>query len=173
MDHFPIPTFPPDEWVWVRLRKICVEYKGQKEKVARSPSPHSIFFMSFSLLHISEVSLFTLASETWTKLPEKQIHCEFFPIFLHVNDSKTVCEVPPSPPASLLYPIIFTSLCILFIFSKALTFATYWWLFIIHYMLLNSQGIILIRRNFHRGSMEYIFCTWIWVCVIEMTFYKL
>lgn len=79
--------------------------------------------MSFSLLHISEVCLFTLASETWTKLPEKQIHCEFFPVFLHVNHSKTVREVPPPP--SLLYPIIFTFLCILFIFSKALTFTTY------------------------------------------------
>lgn len=26
---------------------------------------------------------------------------------------------------------------------------------------------------FHRGSMEYTFCRWIWVCVIKMTFYKL
>lgn len=116
MDHFPIPTFPPDEWVWVRLRKICVEYKGQKEKVARSPSPHSIFFMSFSLLHISEVSLFTLASETWTKLPEKQIHCEFFPIFLHVNDSKTVCEVPPSPPPLLCYILLFLLPSVFYLF---------------------------------------------------------
>lgn len=113
MDHFPIPTFPPDERVWVRVRKMCVEYKGQKEKVAWSPSPHSIFFMSFSLLHISEVCLFAFASETWTKLPEKQIHCKFFPIFLHVNHSKTV-PLPASPP-SLLYPIIFTFLFCLFL----------------------------------------------------------
>lgn len=149
MDHFPIPTFPPDKWVWVRLRKICVEYKGQKEKVARSPSPHSIFFYVFLLA--SYFWSLPLHSCQWD-LDQTPWETDPLWIFPHFSACEwfqnSLWGSRPPPPLSLLYPIIFTSLCILFIFSKALTFATYWWLFIIHYMLLNSQGIILIRRNF-------------------------
>lgn len=161
MDHFPIPTFPPDECIWVRVRKMCVECKGQKEKVAWSPSPHSIFFMSFSLLHISEVCLFTFASETWAKLPEKQIHCKFFPIFLHVNNSKTV-PLPPSPLLAISYYFYFLLHFIYFeegtdFYQLLLTLHDS---FICH---LTLKVFFFLHRIFYRGCMECNFCMWIWV----------
>lgn len=171
MDHFPIPTFPPDEWVWVRLRKICVEYKGQKEKVARSPSPHSIFFYVFLLA--SYFWSLPLHSCQWD-LDQTPWETDPLWIFPHFSACEWFQNSLWGSPPLLCYILLFLLPSIFYLFL-----ARHWFLpligdfslFIICYSTL--KVLSWLEGIFHRGSMEYIFCTWIWVCVIEMTFYKL
>lgn len=140
--------------------------------MAWSPSPHSIFLCLSPYFIFLKSASSLLPIRLGPDSLRNRSTVNFSPFFcIWIIPKQSVRFAP----ASLLHYIL--------LFLPSFVF----YLFLVRHWLLpliaDSTSFIMCHSTlkilswlegiFQRGSMEYIFCRWIWVCAIKMTLYKL